>query len=285
MFSLHPPIPAALGIAAATLALTAAALVPAHLTSASASVRTSRPSGPKPTVVIEAGAWADNSSFAGVVRRLQHEGYTVDVPPDPLQGLRYDSRTLAGFLGSIAGPIVLVGHSYGGMVITNAATRNANVMALVYVDAFIPARGDTLQGLTGAQPGSCLAVKDPTKVFSFAPIPRAPASDVDAYVKPSVFAACFANGLPAGKAAVLAATQRPLATATLGDVSGAPAWTAIPSWAVVGTQDHVIPPAEQLFMASRAHAHITEVDAPHLSMISNPGVVTQVIVNAAQTTG
>jgi pimeloyl-ACP methyl ester carboxylesterase len=218
MFSLRRPIPAILGLAATTIALTAAALAPAHL--ASASVRPSGASPAKPTVVIEAGAWADNSSFAGVVRRLQDDGYTVDVPPNPLQGLTYDTQTLAGFLGTISGPIVLVGHSYGGMVTTTAAAGNPNVKALVYVDAYIPAQGDTLQGLTGAQPGSCLAVKDPKMVFTFAPIPGAPAGDVDAYVKPSVFTSCFANGLPAGEGAVLAATQRPLATGTLTDPSG-----------------------------------------------------------------
>jgi pimeloyl-ACP methyl ester carboxylesterase len=282
MFSLYRPIPAVLGLAAA-VALAGAVVLPAH--NVSASVRTAGASPPKPTVVIEAGAWADNSSFAGVVRRLQDDGYTVDVPPNPLQGLTYDSQTLAGFLGTISGPIVLVGHSYGGMVITNAAAGNPNVKALVYVDAYIPAQGDTLLSLTSAQPGSCLAVANPATVFDFAPIPGAPAGDVDAYVKPGVFAACFANGLPAVEGGVLAATQRPLATGTLTDPSGTPAWQTIPSWAVVGTQDHVIPPAEQLFMATRAHAHITEVDAPHLSMISSPGIVTQVIVDAAQATG
>jgi pimeloyl-ACP methyl ester carboxylesterase len=125
MFSLHRPFPAILGVAGATMALAAAALVPAHL--ASASVRTSSASPAKPTVVIEAGAWADNSSFADVIRRLQRDGYTVAVPPNPLQSLRYDSQTLAGFLGTISGPIVLVGHSYGGMVTTNAlpATRTS----------------------------------------------------------------------------------------------------------------------------------------------------------------
>ena len=275
MISVRRPIPAILGLAAAATALAAAILVPANLASASAA--TPRASPAKPTVVIEAGAWADNSSFASVVSRLQRAGYTVDVPPNPLQGLTYDSQTLAGFLGSISGPIVLVGHSYGGMVITNAATGHANVKALVYVDAYIPAQGDTLQGLTGAQPGSCLNVPDPTKVFNFAPIPGAPAGDLDAYVKPSVFANCFANGLPAGEGALLAAIQRPLATGVLGEASGAPAWPAIPSWSVVGTADHVIPPAEQLFMANRAHAHVIKVDAPHLSMVSNPGLVTQVI--------
>ena len=282
MFSLRGPVPAILGIAAAAVALAGAALGPGHL--ASASARTSSSPAAKPTVVIEAGAWADNSSFAGVVRRLQDDGYAVDVPPNPLQSLTYDAQILAGFLGTISGPVVLVGHSYGGMVITNAAAGHPNVKALVYVDAFIPARGDTLQGLAGARPGSCLNVPDPRTVFTFAPIPGAPAGDADAYVKPSVFASCFANGLPAGEAAVLAATQRPLATGTLADTSGAPAWRTIPSWAVVGTADHVIPPAEQLFMATRAHAHITSIDAPHLSMISNPGTVTQVITNAAQAT-
>jgi len=283
MLSLRRLLPAVLGLAVAITALAAAALAPAHL--ASASVRTSSASPAKPTVVIEAGAWADNSSFAGVVRLLQHDDYTVDVPPNPLQGLPYDSATLADFLATISGPIVLVGHSYGGMVTTNAATGNPNVKALVYIDAYIPAQGDTLQGLTGARPGSCLAVPDPTQVVTFAPIPGAPASDLDAYVKPSVFASCFANGLPASEGTVLAATQRPLATGTLADASGAPAWRAVPSWAVVGTVDHVIPPAEQLFMAARAHAHITEVNAPHLSMVADPGLVTQVILDAAQATG
>jgi pimeloyl-ACP methyl ester carboxylesterase len=282
MISLRRPVPTILGLAAAATALAAAALVPANL--ASASVTTPSVSPANPTVVIEAGAWADNSSFASVVRRLQRTGYTVDVPPNPLQGLTYDSQTLAGFLATISGPIVLVGHFYGGMVITNAATGNPNVKALVYVDAYIPAQGDTLQSLTGAQPGSCLNVPDPTKVLNFAPIPGAPAGDLDAYVKPSVFASCFANGLPASEGALLAAIQRPLATGVLGQASGAPAWPAIPSWAVVGTADHVIPPAEQLFMANRAHAHITRVDAPHLSMVSDPGLVTQVIVGAARAT-
>ena len=122
-------------------------------------------------------------------------------------------------------------------------------------------------------------------MFNLVPFPGAPKGVVDAYVKPSVFPGCFANGLPASEGAVLAATQRPLATSVLTDKSGVPAWKTIPSWAVVGTADHVIPPAEQLFMAKRTGAHITEVHAPHLSMISNPGVVTETIIAAAQATG
>ena len=239
----------------------------------------------KPTIVLVHGAWADSGSWNAVVLRLQRAGYTVDAPPNPLQGLAYDTATLADFLSTISGPIVLAGHSYGGMVITNAATGNPNVKALVYDDAYIPAQGDTLESLTSARPGSCFAVPDPATVFNFVPFPGAPSGVVDAYVKPGVFPGCFANGLPASQAAVLAATQRPLATSALTDPSGAPAWKTIPSWAVVGTADHIIPPAEQLFMAKRAGAHITETDAPHLSMISTPGVVTQVILAAVQATG
>ena len=269
--------------------LLAAVLAVVGLFAATAQIASASPSraatGPKPTIVLEHGAWADSGSWNGVVQRLQHDGYTVYAPPDPLQGLAYDTATLKDFLGTVPGPIVLVGHSYGGMVITNAATGNKNVKALVYDDAFIPAQGDTAGSLSGARPGSCLAVANPATVFNLVPFPGAPKGVVDAYVKPSVFPGCFANGLPASEGAVLAATQRPLATSVLTDKSGVPAWKTIPSWAIVGTADHVIPPAEQLFMAKRAGAHVTEVHAPHLSMISNPGVVTETIIAAAQATG
>ena len=126
---------------------------------------------------------------------------------------------------------------------------------------------------------------DPTTIFNLVPFPGAPAGVFDAYVKQSLFPACFANGLPAVQARVLAATQAPLSTIALGQPSGVPAWKTIPSWAVVGTADRVILPAEQLAMAKHAHAHITKVHAPHLSMIAAPGVVTQVIVKAAHATG
>ena len=237
---------------------------------------------PKPTIVLVHGAWADSGSWNAVTAILQKAGYTVYAPPNPLTGLPYDAATIADFLHTITGPIVLVGHSYGGAVITNAATGDSQVKALVYDDAFIPAQGETVVDLT--KPGSCFAVKDLTKVFNFVPFPGAPSGVVDAYVKQSVFPGCFANGLPATEGAVLAATQRPLATSALMDKSGTPAWRTIPSWAVIGTNDHIITPAEQLFMAHRAHAHITKIPAPHLSMISNPGVVASVIIQAARAT-
>jgi pimeloyl-ACP methyl ester carboxylesterase len=246
--------------------------------------------GPKPTIVLEHGAWADASSWAAVIQRLQQAGYPVDAPPDPLQGLTYDSTYLADYLRTITGPVILVGHSYGGAVITNAATGNPNVKALVYVDAFIPAQGETLLQLINAQPGSCLA-GNPANVFTAVPYPGAPAGDVDLYLKTAPdppypgFAQCFANGLPVSQAVVLAATQRPLAFSAASAPSGVPAWQTIPSWSVIGTADHVLPPAEQLFMSRRAKAHITEIDAGHLSLISDPGAVTRVIIQAARDAG
>jgi pimeloyl-ACP methyl ester carboxylesterase len=241
----------------------------------------------KPTIVLVHGAWADSGSWDRVVRRLQRDGYTVWAPPNPLMGLATDSATIAALLQPkvISGPIVLVGHSYGGEVITNAAYGNSQVKALVYVDAYIPAQGDTLESLTGD--GSCFHVpqSDLPNLFNFVPFPGAPSGVADAYVKQSVFPGCFANGLPAREAAELAATQRPLATNALTDPSGPPAWATIPSWAVVGTADHVIPPADQLSMAHRAGAHVTEIDAPHLSMIADPGAVTDVIEQAATHAG
>jgi pimeloyl-ACP methyl ester carboxylesterase len=238
-------------------------------------------SGPRPTIVLVHGAWADSGSWNGVVARLQRADYTVDAFPNPLRGLPDDSAYLADFLHSISGPIVLVGHSYGGAVITNAATGNPNVKALVYVDAFIPAQGETLLQLASAQPGSCVT-GDPTQIFNLVPFPGAPPGVVDAYVKPNLFPSCFANDLPAKQGAVLASTQRPLSTAALLQPSGPPAWASIPSFALIGTVDRVIPPAELLFMAQRAQAHIVQVKASHLSMISRPGAVTALIVEAAQ---
>lgn len=237
----------------------------------------------KPTIVLVHGAWANTASWSGVITRLQSEGYTVDAPPNPLRSLRGDAATIADFLHTITGPIVLVGHSYGGAVITNAATRNPHVKALVYVDAFAPAKGESSLGLDSTQPGSALGA-GPTKVFNFVPYPGAPKGDALLYVKPAVFEQAFANGLPAREGAVLAATQAPAAYSALTAPSGTPAWKTIASWYVLGTIDHAIPPAIQLFMAQRMHAHITRVHAGHLSMIADPAAVAKVITAAARAT-
>jgi len=245
--------------------------------------------GPRPTVVLVHGAWADASSWDDVIPLLQHDGLTVVAPPNPLRGLTSDAAYLASFLKTIDGPIVLVGHSYGGAVITNAATGNPNVKALVYIDAFAPAEGETLQHLTFATPGSCLAGGgDLSNVFNFAADPSQPAADPDLYLKtparPSYdgFASCFANFVPGPEAAVLGAVQRPLALGAFTTPSGPAAWTAIPSWAVIGRDDRAIPPAELTTMAQRAGAKITYVEAGHLSMITKPQAVAAVIEQAAR---
>ena len=273
-----------LAIFAAALAVASAAA----LTSQAASARTdssrvfSWAGGTRPIIVLEHGAWADASSWSKVIGLLQQDGFTVYAPPNPLRGVSNDTTYLTDFLtqnAALAGrPVVLVGHSYGGFVITNAATGNSNVKALVYVDAFIPDAGDTLGSLTGT--GSCLG----SNAFNAVPYPNAQNNDVDLYIKQSVVPGCFASGLPPSQAAVIAATQRPLAASTLGEPSGPPAWKTIPSWDVIGTADRVLPPAEQIFMAKRAGAHITKVNAGHLSMIADPGVVVQVIEQAAKAT-
>jgi pimeloyl-ACP methyl ester carboxylesterase len=233
-------------------------------------------SAPRPTIVIEHGAWADGSSFDGVITRLQEDGYTVDVPPNPLRGAS-DPAYLASYLATVSGPVVLVGHSYGGFVTTNAATGDKNVKALVYVDAYIPAQGETINSINAQFPGSQLT----PDALSFVP---SPGGVTDAYVKPALFRGIFASDLPGGEAAVLAATQEPIAASALAYVSGAPAWATVPSWDVIGTADHAITPAAQEFMAARAHARVTKVDASHLSMISHPGTVASVIEQAARAT-
>ncbi len=238
----------------------------------------------KPTIVLVHGAWADGSSWSAVTSKLQSAGYTVDVEANPLRSLATDAQYLRDLLATIPGPVVLVGHSYGGMVTTSAATGNPNVKALVYVDAFIPDQGDSVGALAAAQPGSNL---DPNSSITAVPIRDAGGNVVnaDVYIKPNLFAGLFAGGIPARQAAVLAAAQRPLTASTLSEtLAGVPAWKSIPSWDIIGTADKVLPPAEQQIMAKRAGSHITKVDAPHLSMISDPDTVTDVILDAARAT-
>ena len=238
----------------------------------------------KPSIVLVHGSWADGSSWSRVIRNLQNEGYAVYAPPNLLRGIPTDAAYIASFLSTIQGPIVLVGHSYGGAVITNAATGNPNVKALVYVDAFAPDQGETLTDLATAppppgQPASCIA-GDPTKIFNFVPIPGSQ-GDFDLYVKPTLFPSCFANDLSASQGAVLASTQLPPLLSGFPIQSGPPAWKAIPSWYVIGTLDNVIPEWAQMFMAQRIQAHIVQVKAGHLSMISHSGAVAEVIEEAA----
>jgi pimeloyl-ACP methyl ester carboxylesterase len=281
----------ALPIFAALMSVVVAALL---TLSSFASAQSGPAQGPfgsghqRPTIVLVHGAWADSSSWDELIPILQNEGYTVDAPPNPLRGLTSDSAYLASYLKNISGPIVLVGHSYGGAVITNAATGNPNVKALVYVDAFAPSAGETLEQLTFAKPGSCLAGGgNLSNVFNFGVDPSQPAGDSDLYLKIPAgtdyagFDSCFATDVPTQEADLLGVIQRPLALGAFTTPSGTPAWTSIPSWAVIGTDDQAIPPAELTFMAQRAHSHITYVKAGHLSMVTQPWTVASVITQAA----
>ena len=236
---------------------------------------------PRPTIVLVHGDWADGSSWTSVIERLQDRGFTVVAPPNPLRGPAADAAYLASYLRTISGPIVLVAHSYGGFVATNAATGNTNVKALVYIDAFIPDEGETLGGLTAGS-GSC--VDD--SAFNAVPFD----GGVDLYLRwePNPpypgFTECFANGVGPKTAAVLAAVQRPAALAQYGEPSGPPAWKTIPSWSLIGTLDNVIPRALQEEMSSRAGARISRVRAGHLSLVTRPGDVTKVISSAIDAT-
>lgn len=239
---------------------------------------------PKPTIVLVHGAWADNSSFAPVTQRLLGDGYTVLSAPNPLRGLDDDAAQVAAFVNQITtGPVVLVGHSYGGSVITNAATQIPRVKALVYVNAYAPAKGESVFDLTGAQPGSALAVPDPSTVFNFVQYPGAPEGDVDTYIKPELFRSIFATMLPTTQTKVLAVNQRPVTLNALKARSNAAAWNQIKSFFFIGTRDQVLPAKEQIAMAQRAHGVIVESNADHLSMLEVPDAVTALIEKAART--
>ena len=235
----------------------------------------------RPTIVLVHGDWADASSWTGVLERLQADGFNVVAPPNLLRGPATDAAYLASYLKTISGPIILVAHSYGGFVMTNAATGNPNVKALVYIDAFMPDEGDTLGGLA-ANAGSCIG-QDALNAVPYD-------GGVDLYLRwdPNGsyegFTKCFANGVDPDQAAILAAEQRPASAAQFDEPSGIPAWKTIPSWSLIGTLDHVIPPALQEQESNRAGAHITTVKAGHLSLITNPADVTKVILSAVDAT-
>ncbi len=233
-------------------------------------------------MVLVHGAWLDASSWNGVIERLQGEGSTVYAVPNPLRGPSSDAAYIAGILKTIVGPIILVGHSYGGAVVTCAGTGNPNVKALVYIDAFVPDQGESLLQLATTPPpsgqdGSCLA-GDPATIFNTVPL----SGDIDLYIKPDLFPSCFANDLSAKQAAVLAVSHRPVTQRIIEEPSGTPAWKTIPSFYLVGTLDKVMPPYAQLFMAQRAKAQISYVKASHLSIISHPEAANDLILQVLE---
>jgi pimeloyl-ACP methyl ester carboxylesterase len=235
----------------------------------------------KPTIVLVHGAWADASSFAPVAERLRAAGYTVLDAPNPLRGLAYDASEVTAFVQQrTTGPVVLVGHSYGGAVITDAALGDANIKALVYVDAYAPDLGETVQGLTAAQPGSLLGGPVST-TFNPVQSPNEPTGDYDLYVQDHLFQAAFAASLPAWKTDELADSQMPVTAGAINEPSTTPAWKTLPSYFFIGMQDKVLPPAEQIIMAQRAHGVIVEGNAPHLSMLTDPQPIVSLIRQAA----
>ncbi|GAA5198453.1 alpha/beta hydrolase [Rugosimonospora acidiphila] len=261
----------ALGAAAA--GITAAAAAPSHQ-----GARPDRTA--KPTIVLVHGAWADSSGWNDEITRLTHLGYPVLTESTPLRGLTSDADHLRARLQTISGPIVLVGHSYGGAVITNAARGVPNVKALVYAAAFVPAANESLQMILAEHPGSHI---DGTKL-DVVPVANAAADggqDADLYIKPADFRDIFAGDVSAQRSALEAATQRPLANTAFAQLSGAPAYADVPSWDLISLDDHAIPASAQLFMARRAGAHLESIHSAHDIMISHPTAVEHLIIEAA----
>ncbi|WP_078890564.1 alpha/beta fold hydrolase [Streptomyces maremycinicus] len=264
-----------LATASVATALVATAVAPAH-----ADRTTSAPgSEKKPTVVLVHGAFADSNSWSGVIRRLRHEGYPVVAAANPLRGLNNDTSYLKEVLAGIDGPVVLAGHSYGGSVISNAAHDADNVKALVFVAAFLPEKGESAVELSGKFPGSTLG-----DALHSVPVTLPDGSrDADLTIEPSKFRQQFAADVPRNTTDLMSVTQRPITNAALADDASEPGWKDIPSWAVVATQDRNIPAQTQIFMAERAHAHITRVRASHAVSVSHPAEVAEVIEAAART--
>jgi pimeloyl-ACP methyl ester carboxylesterase len=233
--------------------------------------------GRQPTVVLVHGAFSDASSWKGVIQRLQRQGYTVLAPANPLRGVAADAAYLASVVNQLDGPVLLAGHSYGGAVISNAATDASNVVGLIYVAAFAPDEGEVLGDVAASSKDSLLGTAQVQREY-----PTGPGGETapEFLVDPARFREVFAADLPAEQAAVMAATQRPVAAAAFSDVSGPPAWKSLPSWAVVATADKAAGSDVVRSMAQRAGADIVEVEASHVVMVSQPQAVTELILKA-----
>ena len=240
-----------------------------------------QPDETKPTIVLVHGAWADATGFDPEIRALQREGLTAIGFANPLRDLAGDSTYLAEFLKTLTGPIVLVGHSYGGNVISTAATGNDQVKALVYLNGWMCDQGESQQELLEKFEGSLVGP-------SIRPVPFTSADGsegVDLFLDPEAFREAFAADVDETTAAVMAAAQRPYAAAAFAAAPTAPpAWKTLPCWYLLGTEDKAIPPALQRFMAERANATIVEVPASHVSFVSQPDAATRLILEAVKAT-
>ena len=249
-------------------------LTAAFVLSGGAAAQESAPQ-PKPVIVLVHGAFAESSSWNAVIVLLEHDGYRVIAAANPLRGVASDASAIASVVRSIPGPVVLVGHSYGGPVITEAANGSSNVKALVYVAGFAPETGETSLMLSAKFPGSTLG----DSLMSVA----LPDGDEDLYIRSDKFRAQFAADVPVDVADEMAATQRPVTLSALGEPSGVAAWKVLPSYVIYGSADRNIPAAAMRFMAERARARKTIVieGASHAVMVSHPTEVAALIEDAA----
>jgi pimeloyl-ACP methyl ester carboxylesterase len=231
------------------------------------------------TVVLVHGAFADGSSWSGVIEQLQAAGIPVRAIVNPLRGITADSAYVASVFSQIPGRILAVGHSYGGAIITNAAANAGNVAGLVYVAAFAPDEGETLQDIEAGSTDSVLNAAIRPSTY---PVGSGPETEIELSIDPASFHDAFAGDLSEKDAAILCAAQRPVAAAAFGEKNGPPAWKNLPSWAVVATGDKAAGADVVRSMAQRAKTHIAEVEGSHVIMISQPQAVTDTIMKALQ---
>lgn len=236
----------------------------------------------KPTIVLVHGAFADASSWNAVIVKLEQDGYTVCAPPNMLRGLRSDAAIISRYIAKIPGPVVLVGHSYGGSVISVASARAKNVKALVYVDAFLPDTGDSALSLLTSVAGP----PPPKDLYIQIPFTTATGHDTDMYLNPKYYGDVFASAEPSNVSKLMATTQRPITASALNDKApAAEGWKTIPSWVVIGDADKVIPPKLMLSMATRAKSTISHAPGgDHPSMLAHPEVTVAAITAAAVAT-
>jgi pimeloyl-ACP methyl ester carboxylesterase len=232
----------------------------------------------KPTIVLVHGAFADASGWRGVIERLTAQGFPVLAPPNPLRGVITDGDSVRTFVSTIEGPVVLVGHSYGGSVITNASVGAPNVKALVFISAYAPDEGESL-GAAGALDG---ASNDLVEHLLVRPYAGMADGDGDAYINPDVFHHQFCADLPADTAAVMAVSQRPITLQCFGTPSGPAGWKTLPSWYMVASSDNAIPPVAERAMAARAGATTVEVESSHVAFISHPDETVELILAAVE---
>jgi len=232
------------------------------------------------TVVLVHGAFADSSGWAGVIERLGATGVNVIAAVNPLRSVAHDSAYLASVFSQIPGPVLAVGHSYGGVVITNAAAQADNVVGLVYVAGFLPDDGESLLDIEGNSRDSVLASSLTAREYPLGSGEKA----VELSIDPAKFHEAFGEDLPVRQTAVMAVTQRPASALAFSEPTGAPAWRTLPSWAVIPTGDYAAGTDVLSFMARRAGATVTEVAGSHAIMVSQPQVVTDVIQSAIAAT-